>query len=107
MIGRGSDAADHDFGHARLIIVEYDAGDAGDIIREALGVEFLQRRFADRTHRSADVAHRLFALGGGDDDLAVVGLLRQRARRITQRQDRDTACGDPPDRCKPHFCLPI
>jgi hypothetical protein len=86
MIGAGGDTADDDFGDARLIVVEDNAGNARDIVGEALRVQLLQRRFADRRHRSGDVAHRLFALCGGDDDLGVVGLLRQRARCLPQRQ---------------------
>ena len=45
MIGGGGDAADHDFRNAGLVIVEHDAGQADDIVRQTVGVHLLELRF--------------------------------------------------------------
>ena len=80
MIGGGGDAADHHFGNAGLIIVEDDAGQPGDIVRQAVGVHFLELFARDRADRQGDLANILVALAGGDDDRAIVlaGRLGQR-----------------------------
>ncbi len=92
MIGGGGDAADDDFRNAGLVVVEHNAGQADDIVGQAVGVGLGQLFTGDGADRHGDLADILLALAGGDDDVHAVivggGLLRHGGACAQRNGDR-------------------
>jgi len=76
VIGRGGDAADHDFRDAGLIVVEDYAGQAGDVVAQRVGVHGLELIAGHRADRHGHVAELERTLGGGDDDFGICATFR-------------------------------